>query len=281
MDEREIDSHNRGALPNTLASESVTTAIDEAERQNRQRALTMAAGAVVLSLIAAFALLQVLSGGDAPIATATETGQSTNDTAPVDPEDAVAFDDNESVIEESAVPTVDEPSPPTATSQSPSTIDVSGYATPDSPVGDQPMTLRGMGEIALGMTVSQAEAAIGGTIIEPAVEGTGCVQTRIGGDVQSPVLMIIGSGDFGSREIVRIDMVSGNATRSGIGIGSSASEVLDTYAERIDTTGDVLTYVPADAADADYRIVMNIVGDVVLSAHNGELPYTTSDGCDS
>lgn len=284
MDEREIDSHNRGPLPNTVASESVTTAIDEAERQNRQRAITMAAGAVVFSLLTAFVLLQVFSGGDESITAATSAEPSTSDTPASDPEDAVAFDNDEpvgDVVEEAADPSVDESPASMATTQSPSSIDVSGYAAPDNPVGDQPMTLRGMGDVALGMTVAEAEAAIGGTIIEPTVDGSGCVQTRIGGDALSPVLMVIGTGDFGSREIVRIDMVSGNSTRSGIGIGSLASEVIDTYGERIEINGDILTYVPADEADADYRIVLDIVGDVVLSARAGELPYATWIGCES
>lgn len=285
MDEREIDSHNRGPLPNMLASESVTTAIDEAERQNRQQAIVVASVAVVLSLVATFILLQLLSGGDNSIATTTTSNSAALDDTSGSPDDGVTFggskggatdeaDVNETV--ESAATTS---APAVATD--PATIDVNGFATPDSPVGVQPMTLRGMGEIALGMTVTEAQTAIGGTIIEPEASDADCTQTRIGGDVLSPVLMVIGSGDFADRKIMRIDMVSGNATRSGIGLGSLSAEVIEAYGERID--GDAgagqLTYVPADEADADYRIVLDIVGDVVLDARNGVLPYVNWDGC--
>ena len=273
------------------ASESVTTAIDEAERQNRQQAIVMAAAAVVTSLIAAFVLLQILSGGDSTVqdtsvqstgTAALDTsandassndspaiGSSSNDGSSNDGSGAVAFDGS------------DDSDEPTDASDTPSTADVIDYTAPDALVGDKAMTLRGMGDIAIGMSVAEAETAIGGTIIELEPDANGCAQTRIGGDLQSPVLMVVGTGEFSTSKIVRIDMVSGNATRSGIGIGSPAADVLNTYGERIEAIGETLTYVPSDEADADYRIVMNVVGDVVLSAHNGVLPYVNWDGCNS
>ena len=286
MDEREIDSHNRGPLPNALASESVTTAIDEAERQNRQRAIVLAGVAVVLSLLAAFVLVQIVSAGDDPVATTVATSaDGASDGIEADVSSGSAdFDQGGSTSTDETNEAVEitggtDASLPTATTDDPSTIDVSGFATPESPLGNEAMTLRGMGAIDLGMSVTEAEAAIGGTIIEPSNIDAECVQTRIGGDSLSPVLMILGTGDFSSRTIVRIDMVSGNTTRSGIGIGSPSSEVHATYGENIQGVGELLAYVPNDVADADYRIVMDIVGDVVLEARNGLLPYVDWAGC--
>ncbi len=274
-----------------LASESVTTAIDEAERQNRQQAIVMASVAVVVSLVAIFILLQFLGGGDESVTASNSSTAGTTEGAVSDdsgsvPDDEMPFQDVGPAVDETDRANDTDPdaaTTPTVAPTDPATIDVSGYATPDTSVGDQAMTLRGMGDIALGMSVAEAETAIGGTIIEPPAIDSECTQTRIGGDLQSPVLMVIGTGDYSTRKIMRIDMVSGNTTRSGIGPGSLSTEVVEAYGERIEGSAAAgqLTYVPIDAADADYRIVLDVVGDVVLDARNGVFPYVTWDGCNS
>ncbi len=268
INERDIETNDRGPLPNSTAAVNVTTAIIEAERENRRRAMTFGVVAVVVALFFAFVLLQLLSGDD----TTTTTDQQ--DAAVVSTSDESADPVSSGEPEVTAVGI--DPTTQPESRQEPVAID-----PPDVLVGSEPMTLRGMGVITIGMSVAEAEEALGGTIIAPTIDAR-CVQTTIGGDANSPILMVVGGGDFASRTIARLDMVDGNATRSGIGIGSTSIDVITTYAERIETSGSTLTFVPADSADAEYRIVMETIDDVVVSVRNGQVPWVTQDnGCEN
>ncbi len=278
MDQRETETYNRGPLPDARASVSVTSAIELAEQQNRQQAIYMAGAAVIAFLLLSFVALQFLLGDDADVTS----------TAGADPDasaqsGAFAFDDDTITPEASATgaeETPVEPADPVAGAGVETTVadePAIEYLLPSILPGDEPMTLRGMGPMQIGMTVAEIEETIGGTIVEPAnIDTLDCVQTSIGGDLGSPVLTLVGSTGFADRRLARIDMVAGHATRSGIGIGSTVDDVRETYGERIETTGPTMVYVPTDSADAAYRIVIDTVGGEVTGVRNGELPWVSS-----
>lgn len=277
MNERETnDSEIESALSGTGTS-AVAAAVEEAERENRRRATKLAGWAVLgVVAVALIALVGTKAFGDgAAVVTSVETATTAIPVAAEEPP-SVGFEEPAEPEEstEKIQPEIETPRAPDP---------------PDVTVGDQPMALRSMGLLEIGMTVAQAEEAIGGTIVEPDYSAD-CHQTIIAGDPSSPTLMIIGTGDFERRRITRIDMVAGNATRSGIGIGSTKIDVITTYETRIqaDPRGpdsaqgeEYLTFVPADEADSDYRIVMETSADTVTAVRNGALPWVEwVNGCE-
>lgn len=157
-------------------------------------------------------------------------------------------------------------------------------------IGDQPLALRGMGVVQVGMTVAQAEAALGGPIEEYAGLET-CTYGGVAGDPSTPRFMILfdEGEDFSTGTIVRIELLEGQQTLSGIGIGSTRDEVLAAYGANIvasphnytsDQGGEYLTYVPTDGVDAQFRLVMETLDDRVTQVRSGLLPAVEwVEGC--
>lgn len=173
------------------------------------------------------------------------------------------------------------------TTSDPAGPDGSGLQTiPGTPtavaelVSTQTVLLRSMGPIQIGMSVRDAEAAIGGSIIKETGYDGQCNYGSIYGDPDSPSLMIISEDDYSwaDSRIERIDVHGASETRSGIHIGSSTDDVYAAYGDAIvatphpyDTSAGsfYLTYVPTDPSDADYRLVMETSGNVVTEFRIG------------
>jgi len=86
--------------------------------------------------------------------------------------------------------------------------------------------------------------------------------------------------------IARVDVWAGStSTSAGIRIGSTEQQVQLAYPGRITASRDrlgtrLLTFTPADASDARYRIVFETDGDKVTGIRAGELPEVNRDeGC--
>lgn len=160
-----------------------------------------------------------------------------------------------------------------------------------STVGESPLTIRGMGPVRVGMTVSEAEAALGSAITEVSTPVGECRYGVVADGGPSPDLMILVSdGDFASGTIVRIELTARtHATGSGITLGSTADEVMAAYGERIVATPHAdrvgpddlyLTFVPFDPADADYRMVMETTDGAVTAIRGGLMPAVEwTEGC--
>jgi hypothetical protein len=91
-----------------------------------------------------------------------------------------------------------------------------------------------------------------------------------------------------SRTVARVDVYQGRIrTRSGVGIGTTEQDVMDTYPGQIevsahpyDETGHYLTFVPRDASDTAYRLIFETDGQVVTSFRSGRLPEVEwIEGC--
>jgi hypothetical protein len=159
-----------------------------------------------------------------------------------------------------------------------------------APTGTQPLTLRGMGSVTLGMSVAEAEEALHATLELGTPASEGCYYANDPTDVLSPLFMVLTSnGDPLDGKIVRIELGEEHTTRSGIHRGSTRAEVLSAYGDRIVASphpygsgpgSEYLTYVPADATDAEYRLVFETVDDRVVAIRAGLLPAVEwIEGC--
>lgn len=180
-----------------------------------------------------------------------------------------------------------------SSSDSETTDDTTSEEQPDvapQSIGSEPLTLRSMGPLALGMTVDEAAAAGIDITVDSGASTDGCRYGTVADDPSSPFLMIVDDLDgLADDTIVRIELAEGSSTRSGIGIGSTKDEVLAAYGDQIEISphhytfeegGEYLTFVPNDASDADYRLVMETLNDEVTQIRAGLLPAVEwVEGC--
>lgn len=165
-----------------------------------------------------------------------------------------------------------------STAHLPSTTQASGRLTSTDRLG-----VNGIGPVVVGMSVEQAAAASGSEISLSASAGSG--DCRTGTPANGPTglsFMVI------NRRIVRIDVGSGRiSTQSGIHIGSSEQEVMQTYPGQIttephpyDASGHYLIYTPRDPALRAFLIIFETDGAKVTSFRSGEADAVRAqEGC--
>ncbi len=129
----------------------------------------------------------------------------------------------------------------------------------------------GLDTVHFGMTVFQAEQAAGTSMIpcEPVSE---CYRvTPV--DAPEGVSFVVHEGT-----IERVDIASGPiTTRSGIGIGTDESQIIQLFGDQIertpidDATTD-LVFIPADESDAEFRVIFTITDGVVQTFRSGRIP---------
>jgi len=143
---------------------------------------------------------------------------------------------------------------------------------------DSEVTTVGLDAVEFGMTFDDAQKAAGTRlVVVDGQPGSSCyrVEPEVGPE---GVSFLVSDG-----RIERVDIDSGPVTtRSGAGIGMSISELTTLFPERLETAptpdGTVLTFVPSDEGDADYRIIFQSDGTTVTSLRAGKLPEV-EDGC--
>ncbi len=140
------------------------------------------------------------------------------------------------------------------------------------------VSLRAAGPFQIGMTVAEAEAAAGVSLIELEDSDPACSYYAFdeATGLADQIRFMVRAG-----MIARID-IDGPIikTLSGAGVGSNADEVTGIYGERIvispghleTVNHDYLTYIPSDAADLDFRLRFETVDDVVTAYRIGRLP---------
>lgn len=113
-------------------------------------------------------------------------------------------------------------------------FDATNPATPPGRLADARLTLDGLGPLGIGMTLDQAQKAIGRSIQVHYASGSACGDA----DIPSPPsgLRVM----FSNQRLVRIDVVGSShvATRSGIHLGSTEQDVMRTYPGRITVEPD-------------------------------------------
>jgi hypothetical protein len=163
---------------------------------------------------------------------------------------------------------------PTTTTVPPPTV---------SPIGPStPISLYGIGQIRAGMTIAEAEAATGQTFTVDGFDmaGGSCYFARVDGIEDLLFLVTSDAGPTGDPRqgvIGRVTVsVPGRTTISGISIGSTRAEVLDTYGDRITesqhayvTDGSYLDYTSPDPADAGFMVRFEVADGAVRDIHAG------------
>ncbi len=139
-----------------------------------------------------------------------------------------------------------------------------------------PATLRGLGPVRIGMTVEEASDAAGLALTRSPARGVGdnCYYVNAGLTMNGVFFMVV------DNQIARIEIESPSpvATRSGVRVGTSASEVRSTYPNNIEQAdqaaadGEALAFVPRDDFDSEYRIYFELADGTVARYRLGIKP---------
>lgn len=157
--------------------------------------------------------------------------------------------------------------------------DADEYGPPQLSAGS-PVSTAGLGAVTFGLTVAQAQEAAGTAMIALGAESD-CYRV-VAHRGPEGVTFLVHEGT-----IERVDIDSGPVTtRSGVGIGTAESTVIDLFGDKIqrqsrpDGSTDLL-FVPVDAGDRNYRVVFNVADGTVLSFKAGKIPMVLTDtGCE-
>ena len=134
----------------------------------------------------------------------------------------------------------------------------------------------GLGVVTFGLTVPAAAEASGSAMLacEPLSECYHVTPAAAPGKVSFLVH---------ASTIERVDIVDGPiTTRSGIGIGTSAEHLVNTFGDKlerqvVDADTVNLIFVPTDASDADFRVVFTVEDGVVTTYRSGRMPMILQD----
>ena len=139
-----------------------------------------------------------------------------------------------------------------------------------------PATLRGLGPVRIGMTVEEASDAAGLALTRSPARGVGdnCYYVNAGLTMNGVFFMVV------DNQIARIEIESPSpvSTRSGVRVGTSASEVRSTYPNNIEQAdeaaadGEALAFVPRDDFDSEYRIYFEMADGTVARYRLGIKP---------
>jgi hypothetical protein len=144
------------------------------------------------------------------------------------------------------------------------------------------LTLRGLGEVKVGMTPKEVKALFSKVKELDAGGGTECYYLEPQGVPQGVSFMITDG------RVSRIDITSSRYTSlSGATVGQGEKQVSKLYKGKLEVTphhydenGHYLTYVPTDKKDKNYRMVFETDGSKVTMFRTGKLPEVEFvEGC--
>ncbi len=239
---------------------------------------------IALILVMGAALFVITRGGD----DSTEAAPTTTSSAPTTTLTATT-------IPATTTPAVTIPaacvsgtiaSPTTTAPDSTTTSPDSTTTSPDSTTtiaptlgGNSSVTTVGLDTVTFGLTVKQAEAAAGTTMI-PCSPVSSCYRVAPA-DAPEGISFVVDSGT-----IERVDITDGPiTTRSGLGVGTDESRIVESLGDKLDRRvnddGSIdLIFVPTDAADAEFRIIFTIRDGVVDTFRSGRVPLVLpADPC--
>ena len=150
-------------------------------------------------------------------------------------------------------------------------------AAPNAPAGASPstswtVTPSGIGPLRAGMTVAEANKAVGGGFAAPAGEDPACSYAKLTKAPEGLAVMLANG------KIARVEVRSGTiATAEGARIGDTESRINTLYSGRVTTSphkyatgGHYLTV--ASPSDTTHRIVFETDGKLVTNYRSGVLP---------
>lgn len=131
----------------------------------------------------------------------------------------------------------------------------------------------GIDVVVFGMTIAQAEQALGGTLV-PVSELTDeeCYQVRPGGGPAGVELTVTAG------TLERVDISNDTiTTRSGAGVGMTEVDLLALFGESLTSTangaGNTIVFTPSDPGDAAFRVIFETDGTVITSFRSGRVPW--------
>ena len=143
------------------------------------------------------------------------------------------------------------------------------------------VSLNGVGQIRVGMTVAEASQAAGTRLVSlagGAVDtNSSCFYVKPQGGPKDLEIML------NNGRVARVDVVRNSSltTVKGAGIGNTEARIKSLYPGQIQVTphkytfqtgGHYLTFIPKDSADKNYRIVFETDGKRVTQFRAGRLP---------
>ncbi|MGD1906689.1 MAG: hypothetical protein ACFB0C_11930 [Leptolyngbyaceae cyanobacterium] len=153
-----------------------------------------------------------------------------------------------------------------------------------TPLAKAEVTTTSLGPLTIGMTLEEAADALGLPLVPVGSNISGeCAYYQPDTSDATIGLMVI------NHVIIRVDIWPGSkiSTASGIKVGSTEAEVLEQYADQVEsapnpyTSGKVLTFTPMDPGEDLYRLVFETdEAGHVIQYRVGQFPAVTwPDGC--
>ena len=136
---------------------------------------------------------------------------------------------------------------------------------------DSSVTTVGIDELVFGMTVSQANIAVGGEFVPVGETNNECFLVRPAGGPLG-VQLTVTQGTIERVDITNPDIT----TRSGAGVGLTEQDLADLFGASLTTqpsgAGNQVIFTPSDAADAQFRVIFETDGEIVTSFRSGRVP---------
>jgi hypothetical protein len=177
----------------------------------------------------------------------------------------------------------DRPEPTVTTTDRPSGTTT---AVPDTTVvrvpalsAESTVSTVGLDDVFFGMTLDEAQNAAGYDFTVVGSSSSPCFTATPDGGPEGV------SFTFVDGRVERVDVTGGPiSTRSGARVGSTAADVQALYGDRIELRprndgqpGGLLVFVPADAEDAQFRLVFVTDGATITAFRAGRLPVIERD----
>ena len=169
---------------------------------------------------------------------------------------------------EADTPTMVTAAPPTTAAD-----DAMAEDEPDGPdvTVESKLSTAGLGPVQIGHSLDDARTAAGALLIAVPGGSDACRYYTVQNGPEGVRFLAVNA------EIVRVDIEAGPITTiSGYGIGSTRSEIIEAFGDRIeDGPGlSAIQYVPVDEPDIDKRVVWEVdEAGAVISLRAGRLPH--------
>ena len=136
---------------------------------------------------------------------------------------------------------------------------------------DSSVTTVGIDAVVFGMTVNQANEAVGGEFVPIGETNNECFLIRpAGGPLGVQLAVTLGT-------IERVDITNPDiTTRSGAGVGMTEQGLADLFGASLTTVptsnGNQVIFTPSDEGDAQFRVIFETDGETVTSFRAGRVP---------
>ena len=134
----------------------------------------------------------------------------------------------------------------------------------------------GIDAVFFGMTLNQAMDAVGAEFVPVSEPLDPVCATYVPAGGPAGVILTVTAGTVERADITNPDLT----TRSGAGVGMSEEALFELFGDRLTSAarsggGNTITFTPADASDAEFRVIFETDGTNVTTFRSGRLPQVT------